>query len=162
MWLILVVVKLAAGFLQVTCALIGPIVKDVSGLKQNLANELVYLAEPVAELLVLLRVVVKCAHGVADSAKAAPVGKTFEKRTDLAKRLLEVRVRHELLVRVLAMACDGASVSGVLLKEVEEPCHGLLVIFVALTLVNDLRINRDEREGQRRSARIHIPSSNGR
>ena len=104
----------------------------------NLANVRIHVAEPVAELLVLLCVLVERMHRITDDTQAHAVGKPLEKCAQLRSGLLKGVIGSESLMRVFALVRDVLAVRGVLLEVVDEPAYGLLVVLVLLTLDNDL------------------------
>ena len=79
-------------------------------------------------------------HGITDNAEVHAVGKPLEQGAELGGRLLERAVGGELLVGILSMTGNGASVRSILLDVVKEPADRLLVVFVLLALNDDLII----------------------
>ena len=110
----------------------------------NLANVCIHVAEPVPELLVLLRILVQVVHGIANDVHAHTIREPFEKGAKLAHCLAERLIVRQLLVRVLALRSRGTSVRGILLKEVEKPPDRLLVVLVLLALDDDFLAAVDE------------------
>ena len=98
-----------------------------------------------------MRIVDELVDGIDDGLEAAAIGEALEERAQFAGGLLERVVGSELLVRVLGMIGDGASMRSVLLQEIEEPTDRLLVVLVLLALDDDLekalgRTNEDYRD----------------
>ena len=77
-------------------------------------------------------------QGITDNVQAHTIGETLQERAKLPGSLLNVIVASKLTMRVLAVVSDSATVLGIFFDSINKPANRLLVIFVLLTLDDDL------------------------
>ena len=117
---------------------------DVARLLEALAHVLVELAEPAAELAVVLRVGVDLVDRVPDGLHRGAVGEALEEGAQLVRRLLEVVVVADRRGVAAALLAGLLGLDLVVLGAVEEEVDRLLVVLVALVLDDDLLEAVDE------------------
>jgi NTP pyrophosphatase (non-canonical NTP hydrolase) len=139
--LVLVVVEVAARVAERVRLVVARGLEDEAGLEQRLAEVVVDLGEPLAELGVVARVLDEVVRGVPDDRGRGAIREAREELAQLAAGLVERAVITELVRAVLAVLGDGLGMARVLLDVADEPADGLLVVVVLLALNDDLEGN---------------------
>ena len=89
MRLVLVVVEAAAGLADLTTLVVAPVLENEARHKEHVAGVRVDAAPPLAELLVIARIVDEVVDGVEDRIEALVVGEALEERAELLPRRLD-------------------------------------------------------------------------